>query len=876
LAFSLLLNVLLLSPTFSQTVVGTITRPGLAPSGLAVYEAGNKLCVFDDRTNHLLIYDGATLALEKEIIFSQPISDPFSCSDMAVNETEGKLYICIGTENWPEKGVIIAIVDLVGDLVSAEISLPGLLPQTTPRFIYDQLINKIFIANLIVDLNSNAVTQNNLFSGGVLNPVTHEVFEENTNTGKLRIINLITNEISEVDAIENVADMTVNWLENKVYLLRYPGSAFWIYDRDDGSTKIINHDNDSESLVFNPGSNLVYTSAEIACRSTIVDGGSDNYYYLLMEGGAPSMAFCHATKHAYFAGNHFIAVFDETSQMLEKIDFAHPHAEKRSGIQYIAVNQTTGRVFVTSVMFYDAPDDNPIWVLQDSEMMTRPNVLLGGDLVTVLDPENHAIQDYWGVVTETGWGDETVEGMTYNPDGSRAYVVSRSTYYSDTKAYLSAHAGSGAWDKKGRGAGNENAKVGSCVMDGQIPITPVSSSDGSKIYVTCSATNLVQTVDVTVDSNLHVIKKIEVGKTPWGAALTPEGAQLYVANKGSNNVSVINTASGIVTGSIPVGTAPWGLGINPSGMLAYVANSGSGTVSVIDIAANSVITNIQVGSNPHWLSFTPDGKFAYITNNNSGSVSVVDAGTHQVIRTIRVGSHPEGLCFYPDGSRVYIATDSGASIINTSNFSVNFFSDLSKNPFGEIYGPYYSVAVANPSSRFAGRVTNLKGLPVVNALVRATQEGVEKGTATTNAAGDFCLFYLQSGIYDLELSGPDLPPQSLMAQQVNAGQTKIVHFSVPTSIKTSGESPRQFSLGQNYPNPFNPSTEIEYSLPISAQVVLKVIDILGHEVKILVKCKQTIGTYRVQLDGKGLSSGLYFYLLQAGKFTAIKKMILIK
>jgi hypothetical protein len=83
--FFLLLNMLLLSPVFGQTVVDSIIRPGLAPAGLAVYEKGNKLCVFDDRTNHLLIYDGDSFALLKEIEFSEAISDPFSFLGMIVD-----------------------------------------------------------------------------------------------------------------------------------------------------------------------------------------------------------------------------------------------------------------------------------------------------------------------------------------------------------------------------------------------------------------------------------------------------------------------------------------------------------------------------------------------------------------------------------------------------------------------------------------------------------------------------------------------------------------------------------------------------------------------------------------------------------------------
>ena len=88
--------------------------------------------------------------------------------------------------------------------------------------------------------------------------------------------------------------------------------------------------------------------------------------------------------------------------------------------------------------------------------------------------------------------------------------------------------------------------------------------------------------------------------------------------------------------------------------------------------------------------------------------------------------------------------------------------------------------------------------------------------------------------------------------------------------------PNEFSLSQNYPNPFNPSTTISYELPISGFVNLKIYDLLGREVATLVNKEQQKGNYQVSFDGSKLSSGVYYYRLQAGDFIQTKKMILIK
>ena len=89
-------------------------------------------------------------------------------------------------------------------------------------------------------------------------------------------------------------------------------------------------------------------------------------------------------------------------------------------------------------------------------------------------------------------------------------------------------------------------------------------------------------------------------------------------------------------------------------------------------------------------------------------------------------------------------------------------------------------------------------------------------------------------------------------------------------------NPFEFVLSQNYPNPFNPSTKIKYSIPTSEFVTLKVYDVLGNEVAALVNEEKPAGTYEVNFNASQLSSGIYFYKLQAGSFVETKKMILLR
>ncbi len=97
-----------------------------------------------------------------------------------------------------------------------------------------------------------------------------------------------------------------------------------------------------------------------------------------------------------------------------------------------------------------------------------------------------------------------------------------------------------------------------------------------------------------------------------------------------------------------------------------------------------------------------------------------------------------------------------------------------------------------------------------------------------------------------------------------------------TGTDEAGEIVNNFSLSQNFPNPFNPLTNMEYKISNREFVMLKVYDILGNEVATLVNEEKPAGSYTIKFDGSKLASGVYFYQLFAGNFTATKKLILIK
>jgi hypothetical protein len=114
------------------------------------------------------------------------------------------------------------------------------------------------------------------------------------------------------------------------------------------------------------------------------------------------------------------------------------------------------------------------------------------------------------------------------------------------------------------------------------------------------------------------------------------------------------------------------------------------------------------------------------------------------------------------------------------------------------------------------------------------------------------------------------------ALQANRPNLSFVLNSIIDIKQIGTEIPATYSLKQNYPNPFNPVTKISFDIPKKAFVSLKVYDILGKEVARLVSEDKSAGKYILDFNASYLSSGIYFYKLEAGDFTETKRMVILK
>ncbi|MBN8704249.1 MAG: fibronectin type III domain-containing protein [Bacteroidetes bacterium] len=143
-----------------------------------------------------------------------------------------------------------------------------------------------------------------------------------------------------------------------------------------------------------------------------------------------------------------------------------------------------------------------------------------------------------------------------------------------------------------------------------------------------------------------------------------------------------------------------------------------------------------------------------------------------------------------------------------------------------------------------------------------------KGTTTEAQSYEF------SSLVPSRSSGTGSPSSPAVYRLKQMDLDGTVSYSQVLTLSTS--TPSDFKLIGNYPNPFNPATKISYQLPVSSEVNLQVYDVTGRIISTLVNGKKEAGVHEVSFDATGLSSGLYFYRISAGSFSAVKPMMLVK
>ncbi|MBS1524807.1 MAG: beta-propeller fold lactonase family protein [Bacteroidetes bacterium] len=278
--------------------------------------------------------------------------------------------------------------------------------------------------------------------------------------------------------------------------------------------------------------------------------------------------------------------------------------------------------------------------------------------------------------------------------------------------------------------GTGNIAAFTAVNKGNSPVkatvnaTPVSSSSPPFAYIT---NTIDKTVSVIDPSSNKIVATIPVGSNPIGVAVSQDGARVYTANQGSDNVSVINTATNqvISTISLPLGSEPSGICVSPDGTKVYTTDWPAASFSVINTATNTVAGTFKVSDYPWGIESSPDGSRLYLGCGNG--VVVVDASTYSVIANIPTPIVAQGIAVSPDGSRIYVTTYWGNSVtvISTATNTVVNTINTGMAPDGIAISPDGSkLYTANANSNSVSVISTSAGTVIATIPVGALPEGI--------------------------------------------------------------------------------------------------------------------------------------------------------
>lgn len=389
------------------------------------------------------------------------------------------------------------------------------------------------------------------------------------------------------------------------------------------------------------------------------------------------------------------------------------------------------------------------------------------------------------------------------------------------------------------------------------------------------------------------------GMIPPGtyASVTINGAGIIVTMGGNVTIGTLTLTDGIIelgANNLIVSTMVGG------SSSAFIRTNGSGKLTINNVGNTNVVFPVGL-TTVYPLSITNNGTVDNFSVNVQGTIDnpTLDntqavqlqwniteevAGGSDAILSFRWTTAQEGVNVnhgviavghYTGGSYTGVSCDPVVELtptifLVTTNIGVTSFS-----PF--IVGNQAVMPVELASFTSSVNANNVKlnwstvseennsGFDIERKNVTGEWSKISNvaGNGTSNTAHSYTFEdkNLTSGKYNYRLKQIDFN-----------GNYKYYQLSNEVIVGT----PTKYALSQNYPNPFNPTTTINYELPKDNFVTLKIYDMMGREVASLVNNTQLAGFYTVKFDASKLSSGIYFYKLQANDFTATKKLMLVK
>ncbi|MGK9475331.1 putative Ig domain-containing protein [Melioribacter sp. OK-6-Me] len=349
----------------------------------------------------------------------------------------------------------------------------------------------------------------------------------------------------------------------------------------------------------------------------------------------------------------------------------------------------------------------------------------------------------------------------------------------------------------------------------------------------------------------------------------------------------INAGNGTVTFAFASGNKLTG-----SGTLVYLVGTAvaEGTTEVEFTSFKFNTGNIPVVADPAVVAVAEANVAPTLTVNPAGPFTVNEGQTLS-FQLVGADANTGDVLTYsgtslPSGASVNATTGVFTWNVNyeqAGNYTLSFSV---KDKAGLTATTSVSVTVNNVNRApvFTAEIPDNEIIPVHNVPV--AYEFIYKAE---DPDGDAVQFRIVSGPGEISANGEyswaPTPSQAgksyvLMVEASDGNLTAVSTKTIKVSDTVTGIEedgiPRDFKLLQNFPNPFNPTTTIKYAVPKEAHVKLTVYNVLGQEIAVLVNGLKSAGYHTVNFDASNLNTGMYIYKLEAGDFTSVKKMILMK
>ena len=205
--------------------------------------------------------------------------------------------------------------------------------------------------------------------------------------------------------------------------------------------------------------------------------------------------------------------------------------------------------------------------------------------------------------------------------------------------------------------------------------------DGKRAYFTAGQTGFVVEVDTQTN---RVTRGIPThGKISHMTLVSPDGKRLYTANIVSENVSVIDRASGKLITQVPCGKGVEGMAFTLDGKHLWAANQPGESITIIDLATHEPIETFDCAGMPVRIRFTDDGRLALVPSwTEEGQLIVIDAATHGEIKRIKVGGYAIGVEISPDGKRAFVGCEhsDGLHVVDMDTLTVEAVIETGNGP----------------------------------------------------------------------------------------------------------------------------------------------------------------------------------------------------